>query len=106
MQRLRACSATFCDSGSIPTKGAPVELVFHVFAAIAHFEKRLISERTKDGLLGARKRGRTPGRPPLHAETVSALQELVDNGTSVTNAARYLGIGRSTANRVIQETRP
>ena len=37
---------------------------------------------------------------------VSALQELVDNGTSVTKAARYLGIGRSTAYRVIQETRP
>ena len=90
----------------IDTTSAAGELVFHVFAAIAHFERRLISERTKDGLLAARKRGRTPGRPPLHADTVSALQELVDNGTSVTKAARYLGIGRSTAYRVIQETRP
>ena len=90
----------------IDTTSAAGELVFHVFAAIAHFERRLISERTKDGLLAARKRGRTPGRPPLHADTVSALRELVDNGTSVTKAASYLGIGRSTAYRAIQETRP
>lgn len=90
----------------IDSTSAAGELVFDVFAAIAHFERRLISERTKDGLLAARKRGRTPGWPPLHADTVSALRELVDNGTSVTKAASYLGIGRSTAYRAIQETRP
>ena len=90
----------------IDTTSAAGELVFHVFGAIAHFERRLISERTKDGLRTARKRGRTPGRPSLHADTVSALQELVDNGTSVTRAAKYVGIGRSTAYRVIRETGP
>jgi len=62
---------------NIDTTSAAGELVFHVFGAIAHFERRLISERTKDGLLAARKRGRTPGRPSLHADTVSAIQELV-----------------------------
>ena len=90
----------------IDTTSAAGELVFHVFGAIAHFERRLISERTKDGLRAARKRGRSPGRPPLHADTVSALQELVDNGTSVTRAAEYVGIGRSTAYRVIRQTSP
>lgn len=49
----------------IDTTSAAGELVFHVFGAIAHFERRLISERTKDGLAAARKHGRTPGRPPL-----------------------------------------
>ena len=90
----------------LDTTSAAGELVFHVFAAIAHFERRLISERTKDGLRAARKRSRIPGRPPLHADSISALQELVDNGTSVTKAAQYVGIGRSTAYRVIRETRP
>ena len=42
------------------------ELVFHVFGAIAHFERRLITERTRDGIATARKRGRLPGRPSLH----------------------------------------
>ena len=87
-----------------PTSSAAGEQVFHVFAAIAHFERQLISERAKDGLLAARKRGRTPCLPPLHADTVSALQEFVDNGTSVTKATRNLCIGRSTAYRVVQKT--
>ena len=49
----------------LDTSSAAGELVFHVFGAIAHFERRLISERTRDGIAAARKRGRTPGRPPL-----------------------------------------
>ena len=39
-------------------------LVFHVFASIAQFERERISERTKEGLEAARKRGRIGGRPP------------------------------------------
>tara|TARA_R100000541_G_scaffold43269_2_gene50536 strand:- start:12120 stop:12659 length:540 start_codon:yes stop_codon:yes gene_type:complete len=38
-------------------------LVFHVFASIAQFERERISERTKEGLASARKRGRIGGRP-------------------------------------------
>ena len=37
------------------------ELVFHVFGAIAHFERRLIIERTRDGIAAARARGKRPG---------------------------------------------
>ncbi len=40
------------------------ELIFHVFASIAHFERRRIAERTLEGLAAARKRGRIGGRPP------------------------------------------
>ena len=43
------------------TTSAAGELVFHVFGAVAQFERRLISERTKDGLATVRKHGRTPG---------------------------------------------
>ena len=39
-------------------------LIFHVFASIAQFERERISERTKEGLAAARKRGRVGGRPP------------------------------------------
>lgn len=39
-------------------------LIFHVFASIAQFERERISERTKEGLEAARKRGRVGGRPP------------------------------------------
>ncbi|WP_419906553.1 recombinase family protein [Hoeflea sp.] len=74
----------------IDTTSAAGELVFHVFGAIAHFERRLISERTKDGLATARKYGRNPGRPPLQPETISALQDLVEAGKSVSQAAKHL----------------
>lgn len=86
----------------IDTTSAAGELVFHVFGAIAHFERRLISERTKDGLASARKHGRVPGRPPLQPATISALQDLVGAGKSVSQAAKHLGIGRSTAYKAIR----
>lgn len=47
-------------------------LVFHVFASIAQFERERISERTKEGLEAARKRGRVGGRPPA----LSAAQKI------------------------------
>ena len=87
------------------TASAAGELVFYVFATIAHFERPLNTGRTTDGPLAARKRGRTPGRPSFHADTVSTSHEPVNNGTSVSVAAKYLGIERSTEYRVIQKTR-
>ena len=47
-------------------------LVFHVFASIAQFERERISERTKEGLEAARKRGRVGGRPPALSEAQKA----------------------------------
>ena len=84
----------------LDTSSAAGELVFHVFGAIAHFERRLISERTRDGIAAARKRGNHPGRPKLDEETVSALHKLVDAGMTPGMAAKQLGIGRSTAYRI------
>jgi DNA invertase Pin-like site-specific DNA recombinase len=49
----------------IDTNLAAGELVFHVFGAIAHFERRLIAERTKYEIAAARSRGKRPGRVRL-----------------------------------------
>ena len=84
----------------LDTSSAAGELVFHMFGVIAHFEQRLISERTRDGIAAARKRGRTPGRPPLDPETVSAAQKLIEAGLSPARAAKQLAIGRATAYRI------
>jgi DNA invertase Pin-like site-specific DNA recombinase len=88
----------------IDTTSTAGELIFHVFGAIAHFERRLISERTKDGIQAARMRGKKPGWPPLDPETVLALQNLVQAGMTAGQAAKQLGIARSTAYRLINET--
>lgn len=87
----------------IDTTSAAGELIFHVFGAIAHFERRLISERTKDGIAAARKRGKMPGRPKVDTETVSAMHKLIEAGLTAGQAAKQLGIGRSTAYRIAKQ---
>ena len=83
----------------IDTSSAAGELIFHVFGAIAHFERRLISERTKDGIQAARAKGKLPGRQPLDMGKIEAALKLVEARISPAQAARQLGIGRSTIYR-------
>ena len=53
--------------------------MFHVFASIAQFERERISERTKEGLEAARKRGRVGGRPPaLSAAQKAEVRNMRD----------------------------
>jgi len=87
----------------LDTSSAAGELVFHVFGAISHFERRLIAERTKDGLVVAAAKGRLPGRPALDPEKLLAAHALVDAGLTPTEAAKQLGIGRSTLYRALSE---
>ena len=83
----------------IDTTSAAGELVFHVFGAIAHFERRLIGERTRDGLAAARARGSRPGRPPVDSARLDAALRLVASGLTPSEAARQVGLGRSTLYR-------
>ena len=85
----------------IDTSSAAGELIFHVFGAIAHFERRLIAERTKDGIAAARAKGKRAGRQPLDADRIAAALKLVAAGLSSTAAARQLGLGRSTVYREV-----
>jgi DNA invertase Pin-like site-specific DNA recombinase len=86
----------------IDTSSAAGELVFHVFGAIAHFERRLIAERTRDGIAAARAKGKHPGRQPLDRERAEAALKLVAAGLSPTAAARQVGLGRSTVYRELR----
>ncbi|NER79022.1 MAG: recombinase family protein [Leptolyngbya sp. SIO1D8] len=86
----------------IDTSSAAGELIFHVFGAIAHFERRLIAERTKDGIEAARAKGKHVGRPPLDPEKRKASFTLVESGLSPAKAAEQLGIGRSTLYRELK----
>ncbi|HAE1092429.1 TPA_asm: recombinase family protein [Salmonella enterica subsp. enterica serovar Montevideo] len=80
----------------IETSSAAGRLVFHVFAALAEFERRLIVERTHAGLAAARARGRKGGRPALAAEKVAAIQAMAAGKRSVSEICKALKIGRST----------
>lgn len=87
----------------IDTSSAAGELVFHVFGVIAHFERRLIAERTRDGIASARAKGKRLGRPPLNNAKLDAAFKLVKAGTAPREAAKQLGIGRSTLYRELDK---
>ena len=86
---------------AIDTGSAAGELVFHVFGALAQFERRLIAERTRDGLAAARARGARPGRPPADPARLDAGLRLVASGLGPAEAARRVGVGRSTLYRAL-----
>lgn len=86
----------------IDTTSAAGELVFHFFGAIAHFERRLIAERTKDGLMAAKLKGKKLGRPALDMDKIDSARKLIEAGVSPTQAAKQLNIGRSTLYREIK----
>lgn len=82
----------------IDTSTAGGTLIFHVFAAIAEFERGLISERTKAGLKAAHARGRTGGRPPALTPEDIAMGEamLKDESIPIANIIENLGCSEST----------
>jgi DNA invertase Pin-like site-specific DNA recombinase len=94
---------SLCDN--IDTSTASGELHFHMLAALAQFERKLIQERVRAGLEAAWASGSVSGRKPMdHAENSAKLElalTLVRGGKSVTAAARTAGIGRSTVYRYL-----
>lgn len=82
----------------IETNSAAGKLVFHVFAALAEFERSLIRERTHAGLAAARARGRSGGRKPkLGEKQVREIKALLrDPEIQVAAVARQYGISRTT----------
>jgi DNA invertase Pin-like site-specific DNA recombinase len=63
----------------LDASSAAGELVFHVFGALAQLERRLIAERTRDGMNAARAKG-DPGRSPLNLEKLEASLLMVKGG--------------------------
>lgn len=86
---------------AIDTTTSGGRLVFHIFAALAEFERAIIRERTSAGLAAARSRGRRGGRPPaLSAEDlVQARALLRDESIPVEKVAERFGVAPSTLYR-------
>ena len=86
---------------SIDTTTPGGKLVFHVFAALAEFERDLIRERTSAGLAAARARGRRGGRPSvMTAHKVRVAQQMYRSGQyTVAAIATTLGVSRASVYR-------
>jgi DNA invertase Pin-like site-specific DNA recombinase len=98
---------------AIDTTTAGGKLVFHVFGALAEFERSIIRERTKAGLDAARARGKKGGRPPalVSKDLAAAKAMLSDPEITMEEVAKRLKVAPSTLYRhmpggrgAIQET--
>ena len=89
------------QGANIDTSTPQGKLVFGIFAALAEFERDLISERTKAGLDAARARGRNGGAPyKMTAMKLQLAQTAMEkNETNVSELCRELGITRQTLYR-------
>ncbi len=85
----------------IDTTTSAGRLIFHVFGSIAEFERDRISERTREGLDAARRRGRVGGRPPALSEDQKAeVRRMRDeDGKSVSEIARLFRVSCATVRR-------
>src|SRR5699024_4056280 len=94
------------QGAAIDTTTASGKLVLGIFAALAEFERELISERTKAGLASARARGRKGGRPykMTTAKVRMAAASMGQPGTKVGELCKELGITRQTLYRHVSPT--
>lgn len=86
---------------NIDTTSPGGKLVFHLFAALAEFERGLIRERTMAGLASARARGRTGGRPRslVERDLIAVKALLADDQITVAEVAKRVGISPATLYR-------
>ena len=92
---------------SIDTASSSGRLIFHLFGALAEFERNLIKERTLAGLQAARARGRKGGRPPsLDSEKQKLAVRLYnEKNQSIIQICKMMGISKPTLYKYIHATR-
>jgi len=91
---------------NIDTTTAGGRLVFHLFGALAQFEREIIRDRTVAGLTAARARGRVGGRPSkLTAEQVRQARRMYDaRELTVEQIGAVLGVSRTSIYRALGKT--
>jgi len=89
---------------NIDTTTPTGKLIFHIFGALAEFERGLITERVNAGIAAAKASGRVFGRPAaLNAEQIAIARLMCDEGMSKTKIANHLHVARQTIYSVLKE---
>jgi DNA invertase Pin-like site-specific DNA recombinase len=96
---------------NIDTTTSGGKLVFHIFGALAEFERNIIKDRTKAGLSAARARGRLGGRPKAKMldtpKKVALAQSLYENrNNTIDEICKTLNVSRATLYRYIKAKAP
>jgi len=100
--RFQETGIHFCSiAEGINTTTSGGKLVYHLFSAIAEFQREIIVENTLAGLEAARRRGKRLGRPPLLSvdDIVNAHYRAVKHGDAIAALAEELGVSRLTLSR-------
>ena len=95
----------FCSlTEGINTATPGGKLIFHIFSAMAEFQRDIIAENTREGLAAAKRRGIQLGRPKLLSEDQisEAVERLDNNGISMTALAEEFSVSRMTLTRALQ----
>lgn len=94
-------------SEAIATTSSSGKLIFHLFGALAEFERNLIRERTQAGLTAARSRGRRGGRPKAlePAKRQLAVKLYEERQHSIGEICRLMGISKPTLYHYIAEAK-
>jgi DNA invertase Pin-like site-specific DNA recombinase len=89
---------------AIDTTTSGGKLVFHIFGALAEFERDIILERTQAGLLAARARGRNGGRPKALTQKKAQMAQALyaDKNNTVSDICKTVNISRATLYRYIK----
>ena len=92
-------------SETIDTTTAGGRLIFHMMAALAEFERSLISERTKAGLEAAKQRGVIIGRPKLlsQKQVADAKKIMASEVVSLSKLAQVYGVSAQTLSRAVKQ---
>lgn len=103
---LKARGVAFASvTEQIDTSTANGELIFHIFGALAAFERQLLRERTNAGLAAARERGKIGGRPPsLTPARKREATRMRNQGSTVGDIADVLGVSKRTLYRHFKST--
>lgn len=92
---------------NIDTTTSGGKLVFHIFGALAEFEREVIRERTNAGLKAARARGRLGGRPKaLDAKKTALAKSLYESREhSIQDMCEMLGVSRATLYKYVRKNK-
>ena len=93
---------------SLATHSSGGRLIFHLFGALAEFERHLIQERTQAGLKAARARGRLGGRPKAldPAKRQLAVKLYSEKQHTIKEICQMMGISKPTLYSYIEEATP
>lgn len=93
---------------NIDTSTASGKFMFHLFSALADFERELIRERSNAGLRAARARGRIGGQPRKLTDVKrQKLYDLYDSNTNeIKDIAKIMGISRTSVYNYLAERKP